>query len=61
MFPQGPHVPAEQQAADGQQREGHCHLLLRQEAQFQGARGEVKQTNTLGGWEVGTISFKNVN
>jgi hypothetical protein len=37
----GPNFPAEQQAPDGQQRTGHRHLLLRKEAQLQGARGTV--------------------
>jgi hypothetical protein len=37
----GPNFPAEQQAPDGQQWAGHRHLLLRQEAQLQGARGTV--------------------
>ncbi len=37
----GPNFPAQQQAPDGQQRAGHRHLLLRQEAQLQGAWGTV--------------------
>ncbi len=37
----GPNFPAEQQAPHGQQRAGHRHLLLRQEAQLQGTRGTV--------------------
>jgi hypothetical protein len=38
----GPNFPAQQQAPHGQQRAGHRHLLLRQEAQLQGARGMVQ-------------------